>query len=403
MLLLTDERIKLQVDVGWMLYSYVDPVDFLRRYSHRVRSVHLKDIIHAFRTPDRHHCFAAVGTGAIPLRSILRQAARMDLMENGIVIDQDAATPGHTIFEDYVTGVRRIKEAPRPAAITPAVFTINARIMAEQEDLSLPEAFTLTHKMGYRGFYLSSFELDPRNSAFLHCKPYEGDLLALAAVHGLPATGMFTFWETQSDSALPPVKEAIDFAQANQVHHLLVVPMLNDLADGPLSSERMDWLCANLTELCAYAAEREVQLELEDGDSENVLCSEMDFLQVLSRVPGLRMALDTGNFLYGYHDVKKAYQLLESYITDVHLKDRGISGDENGCRKDGTKLYNAACGEGIIPVEEILGWLTEDGYQGNVNVELMKSSRIKQDMEVSVRLVQETQLELPQERLQGVL
>lgn len=25
MLLLTDERIKLQVDVGWMLYSYVDP------------------------------------------------------------------------------------------------------------------------------------------------------------------------------------------------------------------------------------------------------------------------------------------------------------------------------------------------------------------------------------------
>ncbi|MBR3904857.1 MAG: sugar phosphate isomerase/epimerase, partial [Clostridia bacterium] len=95
---------------------------------------------------------------------------------------------------------------------------------------------------------------------------------------------------------------------------------------------------------------------------------------------------DTGNFAYACEDVWELLPRFLPYITDVHLKDRGLQ--ENGgspcIALDGTPLYPVPVGGGVIPIKDIMETLVKNGYQGGFAAELFGSCDQMRDMEQSI-------------------
>ncbi|WP_231188485.1 sugar phosphate isomerase/epimerase [Haladaptatus sp. DYF46] len=66
----TDDRVILEVDVGWVLVAGYDPADLISRYSDRVELIHMKDM-----TGDNdQHAFAEIGEGDVDMREVAETA-----------------------------------------------------------------------------------------------------------------------------------------------------------------------------------------------------------------------------------------------------------------------------------------------------------------------------------------
>ena len=77
----------------------------------------------------------------------------------------------------------------------------------------------------------------------------------------------------------------------------------------------------------------------------------------LENIPGLRYALDMGNFVYQGEDVLEAWELLKDKVSHVHCKDRG----EN--------FSSVAAGEGSIPIALLVEKLKATGYDDYLAIE----------------------------------
>ncbi|MBR5157459.1 MAG: sugar phosphate isomerase/epimerase [Clostridia bacterium] len=94
-----------------------------------------------------------------------------------------------------------------------------------------------------------------------------------------------------------------------------------------------------------------------------------DFHYIFKQVPSLFYALDTGNFWFGGTDVLKAVPQFVNITEHVHLKDI-LPREKNDIRKDGKKHDGVALGEGVIPLDEILNELTQNGYDKTLTIEI---------------------------------
>ena len=89
-----------EVDVYWVKFAEVDPVEYLNKLGDRVRALHLKDM-----TKDKK--FAPVGTGTIDFKSILSTAEK-----NGVrwgIVEQDN-TYGKPPLEAIKTSLENLKK-----------------------------------------------------------------------------------------------------------------------------------------------------------------------------------------------------------------------------------------------------------------------------------------------------
>jgi sugar phosphate isomerase/epimerase len=77
------ELLKLQPDLGWVAYAGVDPVEFLRRYSGRVPTVHFKDMI---KEPERYD--VPNGEGILPIPELV--AAGREAGTEWFIVELDA-------------------------------------------------------------------------------------------------------------------------------------------------------------------------------------------------------------------------------------------------------------------------------------------------------------------------
>lgn len=100
----------LQLDVGWQMYGGDDIISFMQRYKDRIVSVHLKDFVKNFKTVPVEESFAALGDGVLPTPEILSLLPELNLMENGLMIDQDKAAKGAILSEDLQKGAAWLAE-----------------------------------------------------------------------------------------------------------------------------------------------------------------------------------------------------------------------------------------------------------------------------------------------------
>ncbi len=104
----TDEKICLQLDVGWQMYGGSDVLAFMKKYPERICSVHLKDFIKGFAEVPKDDAFAAIGDGVLPTEEVLELLPGISLMEHGLMIDQDQPAKGKVLSEDLKKGAEYI-------------------------------------------------------------------------------------------------------------------------------------------------------------------------------------------------------------------------------------------------------------------------------------------------------
>jgi sugar phosphate isomerase/epimerase len=92
------------------------------------------------------------------------------------------------------------------------------------------------------------------------------------------------------------------------------------------------------------------------------------FLYYTDMVEGLKMTLDTGNFIYADEDSLDAEARLGHLVTHVHLKDYAVDPDFAPRRFLRGKVP-ATIGGGYIPVWHILDRLEARGYDGYLTIE----------------------------------
>ncbi len=101
--------LKLELDVGWVQFAKVSPLDLMKKYHDRITRLHFKDIRPDASPETRSTCFTAIGEGSIPLAEIMALAPDCQLSRLGLIIDQDDSTGD--LLEDLETGIRNIREA----------------------------------------------------------------------------------------------------------------------------------------------------------------------------------------------------------------------------------------------------------------------------------------------------
>lgn len=124
--------------------------------------------------------------------------------------------------------------------------------------------------------------------------------------------------------------------------------------------------------VCQEACKKNIQPLIEDFDNYKSPIAKMEQLKnYVDKIPELRIAFDTGNFMYSNQNEMDAYRLLKNKITHVHCKDRSLTknnGDESTCL-DGTKMYPAPVGFGDIKMKEIVSDLLKSGYDRIFTIE----------------------------------
>lgn len=105
----TDPAVKLQVDVGWLMYGGQDVIAFMKKYADRIYSIHLKDFIQGYEDISQDDAFSPVGYGALPVKEIIELAPTLNLIDNGLMIDQDKAAAGSNMPDDLAKGAAYLK------------------------------------------------------------------------------------------------------------------------------------------------------------------------------------------------------------------------------------------------------------------------------------------------------
>ncbi len=155
-----------------------------------------------------------------------------------------------------------------------------------------------------------------------------------------------------------------------------------------LRRERVKKAVAVLAQKCR---EKGIQLVMEDYDGEKApFCYDAELFDFVSTVPGVTCAFDTGNFMYACENAGELLPKYLPYVTDVHLKDRGLEKNDGSPHTalDGTDMYPVPVGDGVLPMEEMMKLLIQNGYTGAFAAEHFGSGDQMRDMEKSIAFIQ---------------
>lgn len=102
-------ELRFEIDLGWTEYAGVDSLSLLDKFGDRFSILHIKDIATDRKAHTGKPFCIAPGEGILPLKKILEKAKSMDLIDCGLIIDQDDSIAGD-IVADVAMGIDRIRE-----------------------------------------------------------------------------------------------------------------------------------------------------------------------------------------------------------------------------------------------------------------------------------------------------
>lgn len=154
---------------------------------------------------------------------------------------------------------------------------------------------------------------------------------------------------------------------------IMMIPGFYTSEDKAVRQDEREKMLAGMAELCALAEENGIVPMIEDFDAGTSPIADAEgMLWYLDRIPSLRVAFDTGNFMYSARSEPDAFEILRHKIVHVHCKDRSLD-VKQGCgftkALDGRLLYPAAVGSGCVKMAEIVDALESSGFDGIYAIE----------------------------------
>lgn len=273
----------------------------------------------------------------------------------------------------------------------PVIFHEHILEMARQQGITAVKACEMAKAMGYEGVNMDMNRLKG---------DFDGTMAPLKQaglqVHSVYAFTDFGLTEDCFEQDVQAAKENVALVKKAGCKNLLTVAAFLRPEEMDRKSEayriRRERVKKAVAAFALEAKENGIQLVMEDFDGRQALfCFGEELLDFVSTVPHLTCAFDTGNFAYAGEDAWAWLPQFLPYITDVHLKDRGLEkNDGDPCIAiDGTPLYPVPVGDGVIPIRAIMKTLLQNGYTGGFAAEHFGSGDQKRDMEKSIAFIRD--------------
>lgn len=271
----------------------------------------------------------------------------------------------------------------------PVIFYEHILEAARQQGSSAQAACEAAKKMGYWGVNMDLNRLKA---------DFDGAMAPLNAaglqVHCVYAFTDFGLAENSFDQDVQTARDVVALAKKCGSKNLLTVAAFLRPDEMDRQSEayriRRERVKKAVAEMAIISRGNGIQLSMEDFDGKQALfCFGEELLDFVSTVPCLTCAFDTGNFMYAGEDAWALLPQFLPYITDVHLKDRGLEkNDGSPCIAiDGTPLYPVPVGSGVLPMQQIMETLLRNGYTGNFAAEHFGSGDQMRDMQQSIEFI----------------
>jgi len=98
--------LKVEMDIGWVQFSGIDPVAYIQKYAGRLPLLHLKDFLKESRDPEKSIDTVELGEGSLPLEAIIKAASDADV--DWIIVEQDSCT--NPPLESVATSMNWLKQ-----------------------------------------------------------------------------------------------------------------------------------------------------------------------------------------------------------------------------------------------------------------------------------------------------
>ncbi len=273
------------------------------------------------------------------------------------------------------TAVRVSLESQRESSLKLSVFFDHIREAAEQSGRTEEEVTACCAAAGIRGVEVEYRQFAER----------ENTIRDLLGRNGMEISCFYEFFELGQNPDINHAREVIDKAKELGVERVMIIPgflkenIATQLAARHYSYEATaefmshnEEICSMktaLTQITAYAKEKNVTICMEDFDSVTSPVSRIyQLLWFMKQVPDMKHTLDMGNYAFSDENVLDAFDLLKDYVVHVHCKDRGLEVDM-AANRYGRGLAPVAVGDGYIPIAEMVGRLKDIGYTGYFAIE----------------------------------
>lgn len=169
-------------------------------------------------------------------------------------------------------------------------------------------------------------------------------------------------------------RAAVDQAAALGAKILMCAPDgYQEEIQGYTRQQIADALVDCLSEIVAYAKEKEITVVIEDAPDVNLpMCKSDELLYILNRVPGLKMVYDSGNMIVWNEDPIMYFDRVSDRVGLIHIKDVKHCVDSTPFSEpcaDGRKFMTAFLGDGEVDLKGLLKHIYESGYRGGYTLE----------------------------------
>ncbi|MCR4793273.1 MAG: sugar phosphate isomerase/epimerase [Lachnospiraceae bacterium] len=235
-------------------------------------------------------------------------------------------------------------------------FFHHIKLASAERGESLEKTLAWLRETGYEGAELDADDLD--GTEYLKKQ-------------GIAASSIYRQYRWKDGIDEDRMIEHIRFAKELGSSKIMAIPGL--FGRGGNRDEELKRMIEGMSRLSELAGDNGLILTIEDYDDALSPIATIKGMKVfLDAIPDLKVAFDTGNFVFSGDDVIEAGDEFFSRTVHVHLKDRLWSavgkGDPKEC-PDGRLLWPCAVGEGDIPMSGLIDELKGIGYDGFVMAE----------------------------------
>ncbi len=246
-----------------------------------------------------------------------------------------------------------------------AAFYENIKAGVEASGISMREALSGLKEAGLELLYMN-YEVFEEDRKIL--EPVMKEL-------GLGVEGIYRFLDFAHLNSDERYKDCIDLAVEMHADNVLLIPGMIEPGEETQSEFLTQRMIEGLKQAVSYGELRGVKVTLEDFDGMAAPFNSIRGMQrFFDEIPGLYCAFDTGNFIMYKEDEMEGFHLFKDRTCTVHVKDRSFypvnPKDEEKIVTDGSGIYPCPVGKGHIRIDQIIGELKKDGYEGTLIAEL---------------------------------
>ena len=248
-----------------------------------------------------------------------------------------------------------------------STFYAHIEGVAQQKNITVAEAFKKVYNLGFTGIDCDYENI--KNQGVEKFKEYCSPGFEIVSVYRF-----FDFGNIIDENEIIATVELVEKVGCPKI---MVIPGF--YTDENRKKEQFQNMVKGITLLCEEAAKKGITVSVEDYDRIDSPCCLPEGLGAfLDAIPELRFTIDTGNFYYSRSDLSEAYYRFKEKTVHAHLKDRSnvslTEGDEPAPSLDGTPMYPAPVGGGVLPIKDIVQDLLKTGYDGYFTVEMFGSA-----------------------------